>query len=59
MEVFHCTTEIERTAPLKARDYKDPLVVVYELSESDGKTDGQRVPEAGNAGSNEWNVCNM
>lgn len=30
MEVFHCVSDKEKTAPLKARDYKDPLVVVYE-----------------------------
>lgn len=30
MEVFHCVAEVEKTAPLKARDYKDPIVVVYE-----------------------------
>ena len=38
LEVFHCTVEAGGvTQPLKARDYKDPLVVVYELSES-GRT---------------------
>lgn len=38
LEVFHCALEIGGVAqPLKARDYKDPLVVVYELSES-GRT---------------------
>lgn len=30
LEVFHCVTEEELTVPLKARDYKDPLVVAYE-----------------------------
>lgn len=30
LEVFHCTAETELTQPLKARDYKDPLVVIYE-----------------------------
>ena len=30
METFHCTCEEDgRTAPLKARDYKDPLIAVY------------------------------
>lgn len=33
LEVFHCTSDVELTAPLKARDYKDPLVVVYETEE--------------------------
>jgi hypothetical protein len=27
LETFHCTSEVELTAPLKARDYKDPLIV--------------------------------
>ena len=26
---FHCVTEIDKTQPLKARDYKDPLTVIY------------------------------
>lgn len=30
MELFHCTTEEELVAPLKARDYKDPQVVAFE-----------------------------
>lgn len=30
METFHCTTEIEKTPVLKARDYKDPHLVFYE-----------------------------
>lgn len=30
MELFHCTTEEELAAPLKARDYKDPQVVAFE-----------------------------
>lgn len=29
-ETFHCTTEDEIAQPLKARDYKDPLVIAYE-----------------------------
>lgn len=41
LEVFHCAAEHEGTAPLKARDYKDPLVVAYEdLSKGDGQPDG-------------------
>lgn len=31
MEVFHCTTEEEKTQTLKARDYKDPQIVAYGL----------------------------
>lgn len=58
LEVFHITAEEEKTVPLKARDYKDPVVVVYELSGSDGSADGKRILEVGNTGSNEWNVCN-
>lgn len=27
LETFHCTTETDKTQPLKARDYKDPLVI--------------------------------
>lgn len=30
MELFHCTSEEELAAPLKARDYKDPQVVAFE-----------------------------
>lgn len=30
MELFHCTTEEDLVAPLKARDYKDPQVVAFE-----------------------------
>ena len=30
LEVFHCYAEKELAPPLKARDYKDPLVVIYE-----------------------------
>jgi DNA (cytosine-5)-methyltransferase 1 len=29
LETFHCTTEENKTQPLKARDYKDPLTVVF------------------------------
>ncbi|MBQ6906197.1 MAG: DNA cytosine methyltransferase [Clostridia bacterium] len=29
LETFHCTTEENKAQPLKARDYKDPLTVVY------------------------------
>ena len=29
LETFHCTTEDNITQPLKARDYKDPLTVVF------------------------------
>lgn len=28
-ETYHCNTEIEKAPPLKARDWKDPLIVVY------------------------------
>ena len=27
LETYHCNTEDEITPPLKARDYKDPLVI--------------------------------
>lgn len=30
METFHCNTEDNKTPPIKARDYKDPLVVVMD-----------------------------
>ena len=30
METFHCTSEEEKSPTLKARDWKDPSVVVYE-----------------------------
>ena len=30
LETFHCTSEEEKTTTLKARDYKDPTVVVYD-----------------------------
>ncbi len=29
-ETFHCNTELEMTPPLKARDYKDPLIITIE-----------------------------
>lgn len=38
LEVFHCTAETELAQPLKARDYKDPLVVVYDIA--DRRKDG-------------------
>lgn len=53
IETFHCVAEEERTAPLKARDFKDPLVVIYELSKGDGFADGKRIPEVRHSGSNE------
>ena len=43
LEVFHCTAERELVAPLKARDYKDPLVVVYELSKDDEKSEDKQL----------------
>ena len=30
METFHCNTEEEKNPPIKARDYKDSLVICYE-----------------------------
>ena len=36
MEVFHCTAEEEKVQPLKARDYKDPQVVVETYQEKTG-----------------------
>ena len=45
--------ETELAQPLKARDYKDPLVVIYELSKNDRGADGIRVPETWDAGSDE------
>ena len=53
LEVFHCTTEKELSQPLKARDYKDPLVVIYELSECNGDADGVGLSETRNARSDE------
>lgn len=53
LEVFHCMAEKELAQPLKARDYKDPLVVIYELSESNGNADGMGLSETRNAGSDE------
>lgn len=29
-EVFHCTSEVEKTPVLKARDYKDPHIVAFD-----------------------------
>lgn len=53
LEVFHCTAEPELAQPLKARDYKDPLVVIYELSGSSRNADGMGLSETRNAGSDE------
>ena len=58
LEVFHCTAEKELAQPLKARDYKDPLVVIYELSECSRNADGVGLSETRNAGSDERNVHN-
>lgn len=58
LEVFHCTAEEQLAQPLKARDYKDLLVVIYELSESSGNVDGVGLSETRNAGSDERNVHN-
>jgi hypothetical protein len=38
METFHCTTEDEKTQPLKARDYKDPQIVTYAVDMGAGKS---------------------
>lgn len=53
LKVFHCMAEEQLAQPLKARDYKDPLVVIYELSECSGNADGVGVSKARNAGSDE------
>ena len=53
IETFHCVAEEERTAPLKARDYKDPIVIAYELSRNSGNADGVGISETRNAGSSE------
>lgn len=53
LELFHCTTEKERSQPLKARDYKDPLVVIYELSKGSRDADGVGLSETRHARSNE------
>lgn len=53
LEVFHCATETELAQPLKARDYKDPLVVIYELSGNSRNADGVGLSETRNAGSSE------
>lgn len=37
LETFHCTTETERCQSIKARDYKDPLVVVYEMQRDESE----------------------
>lgn len=62
LEVFHCVTEEELTVPLKARDYKDPLVVVYEeveddISKSNRATNGKRLPKTRDSRSPKWDVC--
>jgi site-specific DNA-cytosine methylase len=36
LEVYHCTTEQEEAHTLKARDYKDPQVVVYKKKNNAG-----------------------
>ena len=43
LEVFHCAAEYEATAPLKARDYKDPLVIAYEQNELGWHTDSTNI----------------
>ena len=53
LEVFHCMAEEELAQPLKARDYKDPLVVIYELSRDSRNADGVGLSETRNAGSDE------
>lgn len=53
LEVFHCAAETELAQPLKARDYKDPLVVIYELSTDSRNADGVGLSETRNAGSDE------
>ena len=58
LEVFHCTAESEVAQPLKARDYKDPLVVIYELSGDSWNADGAGLSETRNAGSDERYVHN-
>lgn len=34
METFHCTSEVNKTQTLKARDYKDPQCVAYGLDQA-------------------------
>ena len=58
LEVFHCTTDEEKTAPLKARDYKDPLVVMYELSKGSGQLDGEWLQQTRHSRSDERYVHN-
>lgn len=53
LEVFHCMAEKELAQPLKARDYKDPLVVIYELSEDSRNAYGVGLSETWNARSSE------
>ena len=51
VETFHCVTEEEKTTTLKARDYKDPAVVVYPAYWDGGQTCGTLT--ANNAGGNQ------
>ena len=51
LETFHLTAEVDVTQPLKARDFKDPLVVIYELSENSRNADGLGLSETWNIGS--------
>ena len=37
LETFHCVASVDVTAPLKARDYKDPIVVLDRAAYNQGE----------------------
>ena len=46
-ETFHCNTEQEMTPPIKARDYKDPLLVCYGIGNGQADQTGLNKEKVG------------
>ena len=51
-EVFHCTSEIDKTPVLKARDYKDPHVVAFDRAAFNQGQNAQYNPQFFEDGTN-------
>ena len=52
LETFHCVAEEETTAPLKARDYKDPICVAFDRAYFNAGQNAQYTPMTYDDGTN-------
>jgi DNA (cytosine-5)-methyltransferase 1 len=52
LETFHCVAEEETTAPLKARDYKDPICVAIDRAAFNQRQNAQYAPQYYEDGTN-------